>query len=46
MGKCVVQMTVNGDKTEFLCEPRETLLEVLRNTVELTGNKEGCSNGN
>ena len=46
MGKRIVQMTVNGDTTEFLCEPRQTLLEVLRNTLELTGTKEGCSNGN
>ena len=31
---------------EFLCEPRQSLLEVLRDTLELTGSKEGCNNGN
>lgn len=42
----VVSATVNGDNVEFLCEPRQTLLEVLRDTLEMTGTKEGCSNGN
>ncbi len=45
-GKRVVTLTVNGDRVEFLCEPRQTLLEVLRNNLDLTGTKEGCSNGN
>jgi carbon-monoxide dehydrogenase small subunit len=45
-GKRVVSATINGDPVEFLCEPRQTLLEVLRNTLDLTGTKEGCSNGN
>jgi carbon-monoxide dehydrogenase small subunit len=45
-GKRVVTATVNGEMREFLCEPRQTLLEVLRDTLELTGTKEGCSNGN
>ena len=44
--KRVVTATINGISTEFLCEPRQTLLEVLRNTLDLTGTKEGCSNGN
>lgn len=44
--KRVVSLTVNGDPVEFLCEPRQTLLEVLRNTLDMTGTKEGCSNGN
>lgn len=44
--KRVVSATINGDQVEFLCEPRQTLLEVLRNTLDLTGTKEGCSNGN
>ena len=39
-------MTLNGDAVDFLCEPRQTLLEVLRDTLDLTGTKEGCSNGN
>ncbi|HUG68155.1 MAG TPA: (2Fe-2S)-binding protein [Pirellulaceae bacterium] len=45
-GNRVVTLTINGDHVEFLCEPRQTLLEVLRNTLDLTGTKEGCSNGN
>jgi len=44
--KRVVTATINGSSTEFLCEPRQTLLEVLRNTLDMTGTKEGCSNGN
>jgi carbon-monoxide dehydrogenase small subunit len=44
--KRVVSTTINGRQIEFLCEPRQTLLEVLRDTLDLTGTKEGCSNGN
>ncbi|HBL47539.1 (2Fe-2S)-binding protein [Gimesia sp.] len=44
--KRIVTATVNGREEEFLCQPRQTLLEVLRNTLGLTGAKEGCSNGN
>jgi len=42
----IVTTTINGRETEFLCEPRQTLLEVLRDTLNLTGAKEGCANGN
>lgn len=42
----VVTATINGDSVEFLCQPRQTLLEVLRDTLDLTGSKEGCANGN
>lgn len=42
----VVNVTVNGRETAILCEPRQTLLEVLRDGLDLTGTKEGCSNGN
>src|SRR5260221_9844452 len=42
----VVTTSINGRKVEFLCEPRQSLLEVLRDTLELTGSKEGCNNGN
>jgi carbon-monoxide dehydrogenase small subunit len=45
-GKVRVQATINGEETEFLCEPRQSLLEVLRETLGLTGVKEGCNNGN
>lgn len=41
-----VQTTINGEALEFLCEPRQSLLEVLRETLGLTGAKEGCNNGN
>jgi len=44
--KTVVSTTINGDPVEFLCEPRQSLLEVLRDTLHLTGTKEGCNNGN
>ena len=44
--KRVVTATINGSETSFLCEPRQTLLEVLRDVLDLTGSKEGCSNGN
>jgi aerobic carbon-monoxide dehydrogenase small subunit len=44
--KRVVTATINGDQIEFLCEPRQSLLEVLREGLGLTGTKEGCNNGN
>lgn len=44
--KTHVTATINGEETQFLCEPRQTLLEVLRDELDLTGSKEGCGNGN
>ena len=44
--KIHVQCRINGSETEFLCEPRQSLLEVLRDELRLTGTKEGCNNGN
>lgn len=44
--KVQVQAVINGEEVEFLCEPRQSLLEVLRETLGLTGAKEGCNNGN
>jgi carbon-monoxide dehydrogenase small subunit len=41
-----VASTINGKETDFLCEPRQSLLEVLRDELRLTGSKEGCNNGN
>jgi len=41
-----VETTINGEPRAFLCEPRQSLLEVLRETLGLTGSKEGCNNGN
>ena len=46
MPKTHVTTTINGVATEFLCEPRQSLLEVLREGLGLTGAKEGCNNGN
>jgi carbon-monoxide dehydrogenase small subunit len=37
---------INGKEIDFLCEPRQSLLEVLRDVLQLTGSKEGCNNGN
>ena len=45
MSKHHVTATVNGDEVEFLCETEDTLLDVLRNTLTLTGAKEGCGSG-
>ena len=44
--KVHVTTTINGRETDFLCEPRHSLLEVLRDDLQLTGTKEGCNNGN
>ena len=46
MSKTHVSATINGEVAEFLAEPYETLLEVLRNEAGLMGAKEGCGNGN
>lgn len=40
-----ITTTVNGDEIEFLCEPHETLLDALRNRLNMTGTKEGCGSG-
>ena len=45
MAKHHVSATVNGDPVEFLCETRQTLLDVLRDELNLTGSKEGCGSG-
>lgn len=44
--KVQVQAIINAEEVDFLCEPRQSLLEVLRETLGLTGAKEGCNNGN
>ena len=43
--KVHVTTTVNGDEYEYLADPGQTLVDVLRNELELTGTKEGCSTG-
>ena len=45
MSRYHVNATINGDDTDFLCEPTQTLLDVLRDELELTGTKEGCATG-
>ena len=46
MNKVHVQTVINGEEVEFLCEPRQSLLEVLREGLGFTGTKEGCNDGN
>ena len=45
MAKHHIETTVNGDAVEFLCETEDTLLDVLRDVLNLTGSKEGCASG-
>ena len=45
MNKFHVSTNVNGDDVEFLCDPRETLLDCLRDKLNLIGAKEGCGTG-
>lgn len=45
MSKIHVTTKINGDPVEYLCEPDETLLDVLRDRLGLTGSKEGCGTG-
>lgn len=45
MAKLHITTTINGEPEEFLCDPGETMLHVLRNRLGLTGSKEGCSTG-
>jgi aerobic carbon-monoxide dehydrogenase small subunit len=45
MAKHHVTATLNGNDVEFLCETHQTLLEVLRDELHLTGTKEGCGSG-
>ena len=40
-----VSTTINGDAVEYLCDAEETLLDVLRDRLGLTGSKEGCGTG-
>lgn len=45
MSKTHVTTTINGEPVEFLCETQQTLLDVLRDELDLTGSKEGCASG-
>ena len=44
--KVQVHTTINGEEVDFLCEPRQSLLECPRDILNLTGTKEGCNDGN
>ena len=45
MSGIAVSTTINGDDVDFLCQAEETLLDVLRDRLGLTGTKEGCGTG-
>ena len=45
MARRHVSTTINGEEVDFLCEPHQTLLDVLRDELHLTGTKEGCGTG-
>jgi carbon-monoxide dehydrogenase small subunit len=45
MAKLHVSTTINGEPMEFLCEPHQSMLDVLRGPLGLTGSKEGCGSG-
>lgn len=45
MSQIHVTTTINGDRTEYLCDAEETLLDVLRDRLQMTGTKEGCGTG-
>ena len=40
-----ISTTINGNPVEFLCEIEQTMLDVLRDELHLTGTKEGCGSG-
>ena len=45
MAKMHITTTINGEPTEFLCDPQQSMLDVLRDNLGLTGSKEGCGSG-
>ena len=45
MAKLHVETQINGEQVEFLCEPQQSLLEVLREELGRMGTKEGCGTG-
>ncbi|HET6473070.1 MAG TPA: (2Fe-2S)-binding protein [Pseudomonadales bacterium] len=45
MSKVHVETRINGERMEFLCEPQQSMLDVLRDNLRLTGTKEGCATG-
>jgi len=45
LAQSVIRMTVNGKTVQVMCDPETSLLEVLRDHLQLTGTKEGCRSG-
>ena len=45
MSRYHVNCTINGDEVDYLCDPTQSLLDVLRDELEMTGTKEGCATG-
>jgi len=45
MAKIQVSTNINNEAVEYLCEPHDTMLSVLRNQLDLTGSKESCGSG-
>ena len=45
MARQHITTTINGDSAEFLCDTEQTLLDILRDELRLTGSKEGCASG-
>jgi carbon-monoxide dehydrogenase small subunit len=45
MSKMQIETRINGERMEFLCEPQQSMLDVLRDNLRLTGTKEGCATG-
>ncbi|MEE2998365.1 MAG: (2Fe-2S)-binding protein [Pseudomonadota bacterium] len=45
MKKYHIQANINGDDVDFLVEPGQSLLDVLRDQLDMTGTKEGCATG-
>jgi aerobic carbon-monoxide dehydrogenase small subunit len=45
MSKLQISTQINGERMEFLCEPQQSMLDVLRDNLRLTGTKEGCATG-
>jgi carbon-monoxide dehydrogenase small subunit len=46
MSKIVINTTINEETREFLADERDSLLDALRERIDLMGSKEGCNNGN
>ena len=45
MAKIQVSTKINNENVDYLCEPHDTMLDVLRNQLNLTGSKESCGSG-